>query len=524
MRRLAFFTTFSLVLYFTAKTMAADDWTQKSPSTKPSARSRHAMAYIGDDKVILYGGLTTGGVKNGETWIYDLSENAWTQMSNPGVRYDHAMAYLGGDQVLMFGGCDASQNKTSSCWKYDLSNNTWTETNPNNRPGARCYHAMAYIGDGKVLMVGGEHESGPYVDETWLYETSSNTWTSKSGLGFGMFLHSLAYIGDDKALLAGIRKSDGVINDVYLFDLSENAWTQKTDLPETRANGAMVYIGGLQTMFFGGYDSGWWTKNTTYIYSLNNNTWTTDNNSSAPSERIEHRMAETSMDGTGYIVLFGGDVNGTKNDETWTFGGGDYSLPVELTTLTAKSQSGGILLNWITESETENLGFVLEKRILDTGIWLLVADYRTDESLQGHGSTSAKHEYQYTDKAVQQGATYLYRLADVDYSGKVKWHKEVEVKVEAESAQLAEVFRLGKVYPNPLNATFTIPLTLGKTSPVKLSLYDINGRLVKIIEDGIRPAGEYHIAVDCGKMSSGIYLLQSDILHKIHTRKVVLLK
>jgi len=80
MRRLAFFTTFSLVLYLTAKLMAADDWTQKNPSTKPSARNIHTMAYIGNGKVLLYGGLTESG-KNGETWIYDLSENTWTQMN-----------------------------------------------------------------------------------------------------------------------------------------------------------------------------------------------------------------------------------------------------------------------------------------------------------------------------------------------------------------------------------------------------------------------------------------------------------
>jgi hypothetical protein len=46
-----------------------------------------------------------------------------------------------------------------------------------------------------------------------------------------------------------------------------------------------------------------------------------------------------------------------------------------------------------------------------------------------HGSTSEAHDYAYTDAAVVPGATYLYRLADVDYSGKVTYHKEVEVRL-----------------------------------------------------------------------------------------------
>jgi len=530
MRRLAFFMTFSLVLCLTAKLLAADDWTQKSSSTKPSAREYHAMSYLGSDKVMLYGGITESG-KNSETWVYDLSENTWTQMNqspNPGIRSHHAMAYLGDDQVLMFGGSDEYYIYTSSCWKYDLSDNTWTELNPATRPGSRRYHAMAYIGDGKVLLVGGQLEESSYTGETWVYETSSSTWTSKGGLGFGVFLHSLAYIGDDKVLLAGIRKEDGVTDDVYLFELSENAWTQKTDLPETRANGSMVYIGGLQTMYFGGYDSGWWIKNTTYIYSLNNNTWTTDINSSAPSERQCPRMAETSMDGTGYIVLFGGYTD-SRNDETWTFGGGDYSLPVELSSFIAKSLSGAILLKWTTESETENLGFILQRKIVGAihelpSSWSQIASYVTDKALEGHGSTSEKHEYQYTDEAVQPGTTYVYHLADVDYSGEVTWHKEVEVKVEVEGEKIPLVFGLQPVYPNPFNPSLTIPYGLAEDGNMALKVYNLRGELLEVLLSTYALKGTYSYTWQPQNLSAGIYFIRLQSGNKTNLQKVIFVK
>jgi len=204
--------------------------------------------------------------------------------------------------------------------------------------------------------------------------------------------------------------------------------------------------------------------------------------------------------------------------------GTDASLPVTLSSFTAKVVSGGVVLKWTTESETENLGFILEKRKQDTGDWKQVADYTTCDALAGHGSTSEAHEYTYTDAAVVPGATYLYRLADVDYGGKVTWHKEVEVKVESESEKIVEGFRLGEVFPNPFNATFTIPLTLSKSSPVNLTLCDLNGKVVKIIENGVKPAGEYRIAVDCSDLGSGIYFLQSTILNNIEIRKLVLIK
>ena len=42
--------TYWLILAAVIICRAADDWTQKSPSTKPSARDRHAMAYLGSGK------------------------------------------------------------------------------------------------------------------------------------------------------------------------------------------------------------------------------------------------------------------------------------------------------------------------------------------------------------------------------------------------------------------------------------------------------------------------------------------
>ncbi|MFA4907570.1 MAG: fibronectin type III domain-containing protein, partial [archaeon] len=124
----------------------------------------------------------------------------------------------------------------------------------------------------------------------------------------------------------------------------------------------------------------------------------------------------------------------------------DTSLPVELTSFTAKPSGNSVTLAWSTESEIENLGFILEKRSIEQSAWSKVADYLTDKALAGHGSTTEKHSYSFTDAGVQPGATYAYRLADVDYSGAVTWHKEVEVKVEVESGKMVEGFHIGALY------------------------------------------------------------------------------
>jgi len=247
--------------------------------------------------------------------------------------------------------------------------------------------------------------------------------------------------------------------------------------------------------------------------------------STSPDSRNNAGLANTSLDGSSYLVMYGGERQSTPDfTDTWTFGGGDYSLPVELSAFTAEHQAGSVLLKWMTESETENLGFVLEKRILETGSWLPVADYRTDKALQGHGSTSEKHEYHYTDKAVTPGTTYRYRMADVDYGGKVTWHKEVEVKVEAESVQISEKFGLQPVYPNPFNPAMTIPYGLTEDGQMTLKVYNLRGQLVETLVNTYALKGTYSYTWQPLNLSAGIYFIQLQSGNKTNLQKVVFVK
>ena len=158
---------------------AQDDWTLKSPATKPSGRYYHAMASHGGDQVLFFGGLD--GPFYDDTWVYDLSDNTWTLKSpatKPSARVYHAMASLGGDQVLLFGGLVSGSGRNDETWVYDLSDNTWTLKSPATKPSARLRHAMASLGGDQVLLFGGFDDSSD--DETWVYDLSDNTWTLKS--------------------------------------------------------------------------------------------------------------------------------------------------------------------------------------------------------------------------------------------------------------------------------------------------------------------------------------------------------
>jgi len=223
-------------------------------------------------------------------------------------------------------------------------------------------------------------------------------------------------------------------------------------------------------------------------------------------------------------------VNGVTSFSEFALGAGsDNSLPVSLTTFTAKSQSETVILKWSTESETENLGFIIERKNVGANHdlpnqWSQIASYVTDKTLTGHGSTSQKHEYQYSDKQVQPGLTYLYRLADVDYSGKVTWHKEVEVKVEVQDVQIPEKFGLQPVYPNPFNPALTIPYGLTKDGQMTLKVYNLRGQLVETLMNTYALKGTYSVTWQPVNLSAGIYFIQLQSGSKTNLQKVVFVK
>jgi len=207
----------------------------------------------------------------------------------------------------------------------------------------------------------------------------------------------------------------------------------------------------------------------------------------------------------------------------------DASLPVELTTFTAECQSGFVILKWATESETENLGFIIQRRTVGANHdlpdqWSQIASYVTDKSLEGHGSTSAKHAYQFTDKSVQPGVTYRYRLADVAYNGKVTWHKEVEVKVAAGAVQMPVEFGLYKVYPNPFNPSVTLNYTLPEDGQVSLKVYNLRGQLIETILSTYALRGSYTLNWSPQNLSAGVYLITLQSGLKISKQKLVYIK
>jgi len=191
----------------------------------------------------------------------------------------------------------------------------------------------------------------------------------------------------------------------------------------------------------------------------------------------------------------------------------DGSLPVELSKWSASSGRGDVTLAWTTESEIENQGFIIERKLSDASEFRQIASYMSDETLSGQGSTTKQTEYAFIDRDVSVGESYDYRLCDVDYKGKIAQHDIISVVVsQEENTQQPVSLSLMHAYPNPFNPATTIEYGFSQASPVKLTIYDVGGNEIARLVEGPQEAG-WHTAVWNGlnnqgqAIPTGVYLV-----------------
>ncbi|MCF7833551.1 MAG: Zn-dependent exopeptidase M28, partial [Candidatus Marinimicrobia bacterium] len=128
----------------------------------------------------------------------------------------------------------------------------------------------------------------------------------------------------------------------------------------------------------------------------------------------------------------------------------EVPLPVTLTDFIAISEQEHVLLSWVTESELENLGFIIERRTSYDQPWSVLAYYLDDAELMGQGNSTLTTDYSFKDSCVQIGQHYEYRLSEVEFSGKILPLKSTSVLFRDKNSENDYILN-ENAYPNPFN-------------------------------------------------------------------------
>ena len=191
------------------------------------------------------------------------------------------------------------------------------------------------------------------------------------------------------------------------------------------------------------------------------------------------------------------------------------SLPVELTSFTAKQSVSGVELRWATATEVSNYGFDVERS------YLLSPNDKTNWDkigfISGHGNSNSPNSYSFIDNKPLSGKSQ-YRLKQIDKNGAFKYTKIIEV------VSVILKYNLAQNFPNPFNPSTLITYSIPTSSNVIINVYNILGELIKTLVNEYQEAGSYKVNFDAGGLSNGIYFYKIQSGNFAAIKKMLLLK
>ena len=190
-------------------------------------------------------------------------------------------------------------------------------------------------------------------------------------------------------------------------------------------------------------------------------------------------------------------------------------VPVELASFTARRDDDNVMLEWITSTETNNMGFDVERASLSASP---PRDWEKLGFINGKGTTTEKSLYSFTDKNPVDGKSY-YRLKQIDFDGSSKIFTYVEVDFET-----VKEYSLSQNYPNPFNPSTEINYTLAKSGNITLKVYNILGSEVSTLVNGFMEAGKHSAKFNAKDYTSGVYFYTIKADNFTSTHKMLLLK
>lgn len=251
-----------------------------------TGRCSAAAVLLPSGKVLVAGGTTVSstaadGLNTAE--VYDPTANTWTNVTNAMSSLRSAQpaaVLLGNGQVLVAGGEDASAAPVTTADLYNPSTNAFT---PTTSMGTARAEAIAMPVSGGALVAGGLTTSTTATATAEVYKSGSpGTWTPvTNSMSAPRTDGAAAPLPNGELLLAGGFTPAGIATTITqttdLYDAATNRFTDGPSMTTQRfefgmtalADGRILVAGGVNSAFFLGSSS----TDSTEVYSPASNTW-----------------------------------------------------------------------------------------------------------------------------------------------------------------------------------------------------------------------------------------------------------
>ena len=406
--------------------------------------------------------------------ILQLSLNAqdtWELLSTtgdvPSPRKGHSFNTIG-DMLYLYGGVDdsSSKGKFGTIHTYNANMREWDMEEWEHVIPRRTFH-KTMVKDSRLYVFYGMGVDFT-LDDIWRYDPHFCVWDILPApwaiMPPARSEHSVTLDGNTVYVVGGKDSEGNPLADCWGYRFSTDVWQRYADIPSGTIHGHSAAFADGKLYIFGGLRNGSILTPEILVYSPGSGSWSTI----MPTGDYYPTANASSVQFTDKVFLFGG-----------------YSGFYE-----------GSSFVW--DLSTHNFEQIADGPPVAYGAAAYIPSGATDKK-----STISYEQFFFFGGENDDG---LHNECWV-YTSNIE-----TVGIEDDETNIApNAFELVQNYPNPFNSSTSIEYTLFENTSVELTIYDIQGRLVKTLVNGVQPSGT-HKAIwnamdDTGKsVSSGIYL------------------
>jgi hypothetical protein len=202
---------------------------------------------------------------------------------------------------------------------------------------------------------------------------------------------------------------------------------------------------------------------------------------------------------TAYVSGVGsqtGNLSTTITNQSTAIISPANNLPVTLISFTAIKSGDNAQLNWTTTLEVDNDHFDIERS--NDGV-----NFVKVGMVEGNGSTTILHYYQYADDLTGLSGIVYYRLKDVDVDGKFGYSKIIALRLDGSSMSASF-----SAYPNPFNSNIKLTVNTIKNTNANINIINTAGQRLANQFVQLQTGQNIVVLQNLNSLQPGIYIVE----------------
>jgi hypothetical protein len=264
-----------------------DSWTSKTDGPTP-ARTFLGSGTVDGIAYVFGGASSTAFLTDNESYV--LSTDTFTSKAAMTSSRWAMATFFNATHVYSVTGYDNTATQTRTVYQYSPSGNSWATKTDTPTP-ARVEAAGFMLAKGYCVGGGG---GGTPLGDTDQYDTSADSWTSKTNINASRLAHGGFALDGYGYILLGDKLFGTFADDAEKYDETANTWTTGSTISgrDKRRNAGAQSPGSTGSGFIAGGQKPLGAGNTLQNDEYNGATWTTRTDMPTPA-RFRHTCAES---------------------------------------------------------------------------------------------------------------------------------------------------------------------------------------------------------------------------------------